>query len=201
MTPLEGMIERKMIDLIMKQTLTLILAACAAFFFSSCKEVSFPVPQPKGVQQLTELPKELLGKYVANAADEDKRDTLIIEPWGYHFKDSNERDWLGKGMISDSLIVKYYKNYYFVNFRTGDQWVLRVLQQQENGSIDFMSINLGDDEAEAAMLEKLGKKLDVKKLELEDGTFYQINPSANQLMGLIKDGYFTRIVLDRKSRN
>lgn len=181
----------------MKHRLTLLLAAWTALILSSCKEVSFPAPQPKGVQALTEIPASLRGKYVPGDTSEDKKDTLIVEAWGYHFKDSNEKDWLGKGVISDSLVIKFYKNYYFINFRTGDQWVLRVVQQQPTGSIDFMSINLSD-EVEAATIGKLSKKMDVKKLELEDGTFYQINPSANQLMALLKEGYFTRIVLKKK---
>src|SRR5205085_10304101 len=146
--------------------LILVLAAWTALILSSCKEVSFPVPQPKGVQSINEIPVALRGRYVAKDPGEEKTDTLIVESWGYHFKDSNEKDWLGKGAISDSLVIKFYKNYYFLNFRTGDQWVLRVVQQQPSGAIEFMSINLGD-EVEMATIDKLSKKMDVKKLELE----------------------------------
>jgi hypothetical protein len=181
----------------MKHRLTLVLAAWTALIISSCKEVSFPVPQPKGVKALTEIPEALRGKYIAGEPGDDKKDSLIVEAWGYHFKDSNEMDWLGKGVISDSLVIKFHKNYYFLNFRTGDQWVLRVVQQQPNGDIEFMSINLSEEVADAT-IDKLSKKIDVKELELEDGTFYQVNPSANQLMGLIKDGFFSTIVLEKK---
>ena len=184
----------------MKRHLPFLFAAVVALVMSSCKEVSFPVPQPKGVNALTELPVSLRGRYVVGDPTEEKKDTLIIESWGYHFKDSNEKDWLGKGVISDSLVIKLHKNFYFINFRSGDQWVLRVVQQQPSGALDFMSVNLKDDETEAAMVARLSKKIDVKKLEIEDGTFYQINPSPKQLMSLIEEGYFSKIVLEKVNR-
>jgi hypothetical protein len=182
----------------MKQSLAFAVATWILLILSSCKEVSFPVAQPRGVQALTEVPVALRGSYLAGDSAEDKKDTLFIEQWGYHFKDSREKDWLGKGVISDSLVIKHHKNYYFINFRSGDQWVLRIVQQQPDGDLNFMSFNMGTEEAEKSMIDKLSKKMDVKKFELEDGTFYQINPSANQLMSLIKEGYFTTIELERK---
>jgi hypothetical protein len=182
----------------MNRHLPFVFAAAIALIVSSCKEVSFPIPQPKGVNALTELPSSLRGRYVVGDPTEEKKDTLIIESWGYHFKDSNEKDWLGKGTISDSLIVKLHKNFYFINFRSGDQWVLRVVQQLPSGALEFMSIDVKEDEAEQAMVSKLSKKMDVKKLEIEDGTFYQINPSPKQLMSLIEEGYFSKIVLEKQ---
>src|SRR5688572_23121805 len=181
----------------MRSSLTFILGACITIILYSCKEVSFPVAQPRGIQPLNEIPASLHGSYVVGDPDEEKKDTLIVTASGYHFKDSREKDWLGKGVISDSLVIKFHKNYYFINFRSGDQWVLRVVQQQPAGALDFMSINMSD-ESEEELLARLSKKLDVKKLEVEDGTFYQINPSPNQLMALIKEGYFSKIVLEKK---
>ena len=182
-------------------TARLQVLACVsiALILSSCKEVSFPVAQPKGVKALAELPPSLRGIYVVGDPDGEKKDTLIIEAWGYHFKDAQEKDFLGKGVISDSMIVKYYKEYYFINFRSGDQWALRIVQPQRSGALNFMAINLNDNEvAEEQLIAKLSKKLDVKKIEHEDGTFYQIDPSPNQLMSLIKDGFFSTISLEKK---
>src|SRR5690242_13587124 len=112
--------------------LTLVVA-WIAFTLSSCKEVAFPEPQPKGVKPIREIPASLQGRYVPITPD-DKQDTLIIESWGYHFKDANNKDWLGRGVISDSLVIKFYKGYYFVNFRGDDLWFLRVIKQQPSGS-------------------------------------------------------------------
>jgi hypothetical protein len=172
-----------------------------SLIFASCKEVSFRETQPAGVKPLQEVPEALRGMYIpAGAQPEDKTDTLIIESWGYHFKDSNDKDWLGRGVISDSLVVKFYQDYYFVNFRAGDQWVLRLLKQTANGSIEFLSIDLQNDETSKNKLKKLSKKIKLTEVKRGDDTFYQINPTPSQLMALIKEGFFTGTTLERRNK-
>jgi hypothetical protein len=180
------------------RTLALILG-WVAFILSSCTEVSFPEPQPKGVQSISEIPTALRGRYMPATPPEEKKDTLIIEAWGYHFKDTNDKDWLGKGVISDSMVVKQYREYYFINFRvdTG-RWVLRVIKQQPSGSLEFLALNVQDDERERELTSKIAKVLEVKKMEVAGDTYYQINPTAEQLMSFIKSGYFTGGILERK---
>lgn len=177
------------------------LAGFWTLLFASCKEVSFRETQPAGVKPLQEVPEALRGMYIPVGAEpDDKADTLIIESWGYHFKDSNDKDWLGRGTISDSLVVKFYQNYYFVNFRAGDQWVLRLIKQNQNGSIEFLSIDLQNDEHSKDKLKKLSKKIKFKEVKHGDDTFYQINPTPAQLMTLINDGFFTGITLERRKK-
>ncbi len=157
----------------------------------SCKEVSFREPQPAGIAPLTEVPQALRGRFRGIDEKGEDTDTLVIESWGYHFRDAKEKDWLGKGVISDSLVLKFYKNYYFVNFKTEDQWVLRLIHQKPDGSIEFMSIPVNDDAKRKEILKKLSKKLTVKEIQKKDDTFYQINPTRDQLMQLINEGFFT----------
>ena len=177
----------------------LFLAAFWALMFASCKEVSFKEAQPAGVASLKEVPAALRGAYIpTEVPSDDKVDTLIIESWGYHFKDSQEKDWLGRGAISDSLIVKFYQDYYFVNFRSGDQWVLRLLKQNPDGSLSFLSIDLQGEEASRDKLKRLSKKIKYTEIKRDDDTFYQINPTSSQLMALIKDGFFTGTTLKKK---
>ena len=74
----------------------------------SCKEVSFREPQPAGIPVLKEVPAPLQGQYYSyDQATGEKADTLIVESWGYHFKDKDDKDWLGRGVLSDSLVVKF----------------------------------------------------------------------------------------------
>ncbi len=158
----------------------------------SCKEVSFREPQPVGMPILKELPVVLRGRYTTpDDGSNEKTDTLSVESWGYHFKDKNDKDWLGRGVLSDSLVVKFYENYYFVNFKTEDQWVLRLVKLKPDGSIEFLSINIQDDAKRKEMLRKLSKKFKVTEVQKKDDTFYQINPTAPQLLQLVKEGYFT----------
>lgn len=167
--------------------------------FASCKEVSFREPQPSGVASLKEVPPALRGAYIpGDTLPEDKVDTLIIESWGYHFKDSQEKDWLGRGTISDSMVLKFYQDYYFINFKSGDQWVLRLLKQNNDGSISFMSIDLQSEEKSKDKLKRLSKKVKYTEIKREDDTYYQINPTPAQLMGLIRDGFFTGTNLKKK---
>jgi hypothetical protein len=169
-----------------------------AFLFYSCKEVSFKTPQPVGVRALTEVPLSLQGKYQAiDIPANDSKDTIIIESWGYHMKDSNDKDWLGKGVISDSLILKAYQDYYFVSFRSGNQWVLRLIKPKSNGEIDFMSVDISDDLKRKEIITRLSKRMKVTEITHGDDVFYQINPTKAELMALIKDGFFKSITLKK----
>ena len=176
----------------MIKTKTLLLVFFWAVMLYSCKEVSFREPQPAGVGALKEIPAELRGRYLATTkTSNEKNDTLVIETWGYHFKDKDDKDWLGKGTLSDSLVVKFYKNYYFVNFRSGDQWVLRLIKRKPSGAIEFLSIDLENEDARKRVIGKLSSRFALKELKKEGDVFYQINPTRNQLLVLIKEGYFT----------
>lgn len=163
----------------------------------SCKEISFQEAQPAGVTALTEIPKALQGRYQGMDDKGNDTDTLIVESWGYHFKDGKNNDWLGRGVLSDSLVVKYYENLYFVNFRTGKHWVLRVIKVKSSGSLEFMAINIGDDGKRKATLKKLSKKFQVKEIKEKGDVFYEINPTKEQLLKLIKEGYFTGDELEK----
>lgn len=167
------------------------LALVWTLLLYSCKEVSFPVPQPADLPGLKEVPVRLRGEYVGIDEKGNDTDTLIIESWGYHFRDTQDNDWLGRGTLSDSLVIKQFENYYFVNFRSGDQWVLRVIRQKPSGSIDFLSIQIGDDSKRKDILKKLAKRFAIKEIERKDEIYYQINPTRQQLLQLIKEGYFT----------
>ncbi len=159
----------------------------------SCKEVTFQEAQPKGIATLKEVPPALRGIYqTVDQTTKEFSDTLIVESWGYRFKDKNEKDWLTRGTLSDTLILKFYQNYYFLNFKSQGQWVLRLIQQDPSGTIRFLSIDLKEDAKRKEILKKLKKKMPIKEIKgKEDDTFYQINPTPDQLMQLLKEGYFT----------
>lgn len=170
----------------------ILLAGFWAAMLWSCREVSFPETQPAGVTPLKEVPANLRGYFqTRDQTSGEFSDTLIIESWGYHIKDKNDKDWLNRGTLSDTLTVKFYIDYYFINFKSGNQWVLRLIKQHPNGDVEFLSIDLNDDAKRKDILKNLSKKLKVTEIKKQDDTFYQINPTPAQLIGLIKDGYFT----------
>jgi hypothetical protein len=163
----------------------------------SCKEVSFREPQPAGIPALKKVPSPLQGRYQIENDKSNESDTLIIESWGYHFKDGKDNDWLGRGTLSDSLVVKSYENYYFVNFRSGNQWILRLIKIKPSGALNFMAIDVGDDAKGKSVLKKLSKQFTVKEIKIKEDTFYEIAPTKEQLMQLIKEGFFTGNELEK----
>jgi hypothetical protein len=170
--------------------------AVAAFawllLIASCREISFKEPQPAGVAALKEIPKSIQGQYLSyDQKTGEKSDTIIIESWGYHFKDSMDKDWLGRGVLSDTLVIKFYNDYYFVNFKVVDQWVLRLVNQKPSGAIEFLSIDIQDEEQRKSILKKLSRKLKVIEKDINGDLFYQIDPNPDQLIELIKEGFFT----------
>jgi hypothetical protein len=97
-----------------------------AIFFTSCKEVSFKEPQPRGKKVLKEVPAELQGKYFIKDDDGSAQDTLTINAWGYTVgHNANE-----KALLSDSLVLKYYRGYYFINMDGHPEWILRVTNKK-----------------------------------------------------------------------
>jgi hypothetical protein len=175
-----------------------ILIFAWTLLLASCKEVSYPIAQPAGVAAFKEVPSNLRGVFqIYDQKTGDFSDTLIIESWGYHMKDKNEKDWLGRGTLSDTLVLKFYKDYYFVNFKFNDQWVLRLIKQHSDGSFEFLSVDLQDDVKSKDRLKKISKKLKVSEIKKKDDTYYQINPTPAQLMALIKEGHFTGAKLNK----
>ncbi len=189
------MIARKCCE--MKCSLFLLVATWA-LLLCSCREVSFAVPQPAGMQALQQVPTELHGAYLSrDPQTKEKGDTLLIESWGYHFKDAEDKDWLGRGVISDSMVVKFHEDYYFVNFKVEDQWVLRLIKRLPDENIQFLSIDLQGEEKSKTIVKRISKKVTVKEIKRKDDTFYQINPTPAQLMTLIKEGFFTGVQLEK----
>ncbi|MBX7127172.1 MAG: hypothetical protein K1X47_15865 [Cyclobacteriaceae bacterium] len=173
------------------------IALIWSLLVSSCSEITFPVAQPAGEKALTELPPTLTGRYLAHDQDGEDTDTLIIEPSGYHFMDKNGKDFLNRGVISDTLVIKYYQGYYFVNFRSENQWVLRIVRQKPSGSIEFLGIDIQDEEVRKAVLKRLKKDFRISSTRKKDISYYMINPSPQQLMQLLKGGFFTGGELDK----
>lgn len=162
----------------------LILAASVA----SCTEVSFPIHQPKGEPALAEFPEKLRGMYITSDSD-SLRDTLMIATTNYLFfsaKSQQKSDWLGQGQLSDSLVIKEYKGYYFVNFKENDQWLMRVVKQRGNGDITFLTFAI-DGTGKDKLLSELQRELPVETIQVSSSDkYYRIDPTPKKLIQLIK---------------
>ncbi len=152
---------------------------------ASCTEISYKQPQPKGVKSLAQVPAKMQGRYLIKEND-DTVDTLIVMKDGYRLGNDD------LALLSDSLILKYYKGYYFLNIRENFSWYLRIMRLQKNGDLTFMEMEdfPEEDEAISAYISKLSAVVPVVKTEADNQTYYIIDPEPKQLLELIKKGYF-----------
>lgn len=171
---------------------------------AGCKEISFPEPQPRGRKPLPKVPATLQGEYLVLREDgELSKDTVVIMASGYRFgyfeplsiPDGTRND---SAFLSDSLVLKSYKGYYFVNLREPPQWKLRVLKQEKNGDILYMTPEQDGVEFRD-YLRKISREIRVDSVRAGEKMFYYIDPSPRQLVDLVEKGYFTSTAL-RKIR-
>ncbi len=172
---------------------------------TGCKEVTFREPQPRGKKILSSVPKELHGRYLAQKENGDvSNDTIIVSATGYRIgyfdpADQIKRDKLDDGRLSDSLVLKTFKGYYFLNFNEHPEWLLRVFKREKNGDLIYMipeqeGVDFKD------YIRKLSKEIRIDSTTYRDETLYQIDPSPKQLVGLIEKGYFSRTLLKRVNK-
>ncbi|MBL7842434.1 MAG: hypothetical protein KF846_07570 [Cyclobacteriaceae bacterium] len=168
----------------MKYLVSGICLALCILYLASCSEISYKEPQPKGIKSLTQVPGKLQGRYLI-AEEGELTDTLVVLATGYR---------LGKdelAILGDSLVMKYYKGYYFINMRNDFSWYLRVVKQQKNGDLLYLSMPEVSDEHEGKKFrDQLSQDITIVETEVEGKTFYLIDPSPKKLIQLIKKGYF-----------
>lgn len=153
----------------------------------ACTEITFKEPQPSGIKSLTEFPRSLHGNYIVpQDSGAEKFDTVYIESSRYRINTpSKDGEWLNRGVLSDSLVLKHYKGFYFLNFNADDQWIIRVFRQEKNGNIVVYEINLSDDEKIKQLTEKFHPEI-IKK---ENSTYYRIDPTPKSLLQFVKEIY------------
>jgi hypothetical protein len=126
----------------------------------------------------------LHGRYIVS--DENgSTDTLIVFNKGYR---------IGKddvASLSDSLVLKQYKGYYFINIRDDVAWYLRIVKQEKNGNILYMAMPEATSEYKGGIFKDvLSLDVPVAETEVEGKTHYIIDPSPKKLLELIRKGYF-----------
>ncbi len=162
----------------------ILLFVFSVVFVIGCKEISFREPQPKGKKPLPEIPKKLHGIYLLKATGEDSQDTLRISGKGYFIASDKKESLLG-----DSLVLKKYKGYYFVNINENPEWLMRVIRQENNGDLTYMSMDTEETKFKS-LLKELSQEVRVDSLVVNGEKLYQIDPTPKQLIHLIEKGYF-----------
>jgi len=186
----------------LKKTLQIFLPVIV--LIAGCKEISFREPQPKGKKTLKNVPKQIQGKYLPLTADgELSRDTIVIHDQGYYFgyyditdrTNSNDKEY-ESGVLSDSLVLKAFKGYYFFSFHERPEWTVRVVKPEKDGDLIYMAPEQ-DGVDFKNYLNKISTEIRVDSFQVEDKMIYQIDPTPKELVRLIEKGYFTKAVLKK----
>lgn len=129
----------------MKKSLTFIILLST---ITSCVQVVFETPQPANSRPLNQIPLEFHGTYTMYVMGEREEieigtNYLITSP-----EDVGERE---KGVISDSLVIKYMDNQLYINKRisssAGSFWETYVLKDLGCGVFKGTMIVADDDDA------------------------------------------------------
>lgn len=184
----------------MKRTVQIFLLVV---FLCSCKEISFRQPQPKGRKALSAIPAKLQGKYLAYQENgELAEDTIIITRNGYLFSyhealpASTHRENYDEGVLSDTLVLKSYRGYYFLNLYEEPEWLLRVIKQEKNGDLTYMAMEQ-DNVDFNDYIRKLSYEIAVDSVSVGEETLYHIDPPPSKLIDLIEKGFFTKTALKK----
>ncbi len=168
----------------MKYTISGVCLAFCILYLASCSEISYKEPQPKGIKSLSQVPAKLQGSYLI-MEDGELTDTLVVMPTGYQ---------LGKdelASLSDSLVMKFYKGYYFINMRNDFSWYLRVVKPQKNGDLLYLAMPEVSNEHDGQKFrDLLAQDITIVETEIDGKTFYLIDPTPKKLIQLIKKGHF-----------
>ena len=174
-----------------------------AVLIFSCKEITFREPQPNGRRTLLSVPEKLRGKYLTFQDNgQVSKDTVVITANGYRFgyfdqisSSAHEPDY-HSGVLSDSLVLKYYRGYYFLNLYEDPEWLLRVIKQQKNGDLLYMAmeqkhVDFND------YVSKLSTEIAIDSMKWKNEMLYYIEPSPSKLVELIEKGYFSQAILKK----
>lgn len=170
------------------------IAIMAAIFLVACREVSYRDPQPKGLRSIMQVPSRLQGNYLF-VDEKGEKDTIVITTNSFYSKSDPNKDVY---TLSDSLVMKTYKGYYFFSKRDDTTWLLRVVKQEKNGNLAYMS--MGKDKDFNSFLVRLSREIRVDSVDLGKGMIYQIDPTPKQLIDLIENGYFDEKIQLKKLR-
>ena len=166
----------------------ILILLCLALLLSSCEEVVYPEPQPPHVKALKEIPGRLQGVYL-----DENMDTLFVRKQSFSYT-SGERISLGEEFLSDSVVLKPYKDKYFFSTSVivGDEtyWLSYLLDPEEiSGNIDVYTMS-AKDMVRMAMLQEITSK--VADLESGSNKYYLFAPKKRHYRKIIRDTVFSK---------
>jgi hypothetical protein len=159
---------------------------------TGCSEISYKEPQPADIKPLDRIPAKLHGTYIVKDEGQEVNDLLIVFEKGYRIQPKDSMKQAEVFFLSDSLVLKYYRGYYFVNYRDDFVWHLRVLKRGKNGDMSLMEMESvsSHEPTRKEFLSRLSKEIEVIETQADSSTIYLIDPTPRQLLNLVRKGWF-----------
>ncbi|HSG68331.1 MAG TPA: hypothetical protein VK994_06480 [Bacteroidales bacterium] len=156
----------------------------------SCDQVVFPESQPRRVKAMDRIPSELQGIYL----DQDG-DTLTVTDRSFIYAEKKWRS-ADEEFLSDSLVLKSYKNKYFFNYSVPvgheSYWITYMLDPVDDGKyIDVYAMN-PDELVNMAKLQEITPKV----RDIENGEFdmHLFAPRKKHYKKIIRDSIFSKVI-------
>ncbi len=180
----------------MKKTFGLIVILIV--IITSCTTVRFETSMPKNTDELKEFPSAIIGKYV----DQKSEDTIIINTTYFESlskKDAIKHDAFEKITLSDSVVLKKYKDYLVLNLRKNadTNWDVILIEPKKNKLYVY---SIFENKKEEKFMKNLKGITRVSEMvSAEDSTkHYLLNPTNTEFGALIKKGLFSKIYIFKK---
>lgn len=160
----------------------------------SCSTVQFESSQPKGAEELSEFPKDLIGEFISK-----DRDTLLININSFQVKESSI---FGQGKVNmlnqNELILKKSNDYYVVSTKDSNVWEVAVIKLK--GSKLSVYIIGYDKKNEVELINKLKEITKVIEIRDSEGKIvkYLINPTQEEFQLLFDKKIFSKIMEYKK---
>lgn len=156
----------------------------------SC-DLAFEQPQPRNIEKEDIFPRTMQGIWDSDG------DELIISELTYDYSgglfDMN-------GHLSDSVILKYHKNSYYLNIKEYDRnyWYVYVISIQDDNNLQIYPLNTDDID-----LEKLNEITNVKEIFEDNGEldYYLINPTIIEFETMQENMVLDFLTFTRQQEN
>lgn len=170
---------------LISMTRALLFIICL-FTLTSCLEVKFTESQPNKLSGLAYFPEELAGKYINQDGD-----TLIIK--GKYLFLANRKSKCAslfeQDSISNTILLKKWKSYYFLNLYEDDFWTVVLAERNDAGTLTVSLIDGESDET----ISNINTVHTLDTLFTDEGEVihYSLTPSHKELSKLIELGIFS----------
>lgn len=159
------------------KTIYLIVGLLTIFILNSCSNIVFKHAVPQEEKNLSEFPKKVRGTYI-----DDESDTLVISKNAYTYGKIDNHP-LFQGELNEEMVLRKYKDFYFLNFRSNDHYWEMIAAQISQSQLILYSIDIENSE-QIKIIEEFVNG-DCQKLNKDDK--YMIDPDLSQLLNMLED--------------